>query len=574
MDTSLEKPVSDLQPKIHLLNTDGSSVETVRNALESVGLSVVDDVEQGVDLLCDLGAAQDEAETSLDVPSFALDPSMANRPAQVVAGVWVKLRHTMSQPLVLNLRKGVLRVDEYAFVVDGESHAMSTLEIRLILYLLEQGGRPVPRDELLVEVWGYRAGVVTRAIDQTVNRIRAKIERERQNPEHLQTVRGQGYRFVVLQDCFQTTTDDPEGSTNALNNLPREMDSFIGRESALSAIQSSLRLSYRLITLHGEPGAGKSRLALEFGRRLIAEPDGFRAVWLVDFSGVHSEEQGYASLCDQIQFADQVRQIPMSLPEMMVSIQRMGQTLILADQCDEALPAVSSVLRELLRCCPDLWVISTSREPLHVRGERLLAVPRMSSEESLALFVARNIQRVGVVDATSELPWLELDGQLEGNPLAIELAARRTLVMSPTDLVRRLTEPMQVLRVIRSNALSPYLSLRSAIESSWRQLSVYEQEALKLAATLAQPFTVQDVELRWVEDAEGSRLEASQFLQSLVRRSLLRLTVVKETGERRLSCSRFVHSFVQEKMTQNWGTSVHKTDRSAPVFERSEAAVL
>ena len=134
------------------------------------------------------------------------------------------------------------RVDLTACRIErgSERSELSPLEVDLLRYLAEKRAAPVSREELLVEVWGYRPGVVSRAVDKTVARLRAKIERDPAQPEHLLLVRGVGYRL--------------EAETRAAEEAP-DGDGFVGRGADLDRLDAFFERGCRLVTVTGAGGS-------------------------------------------------------------------------------------------------------------------------------------------------------------------------------------------------------------------------------------------------------------------------------------------------------------------------------
>ncbi|MEL6344983.1 MAG: winged helix-turn-helix domain-containing protein, partial [Myxococcota bacterium] len=124
----------------------------------------------------------------------------------------------------------------------------------MLRYLAASTPRAVSNDELLNAVWGYAANVRSRAVRVAVRRLRAKLEADPAAPVHLVTVRGQGYRL------------DAEPMRDPDLHPPTPLGPLIGRDEALSQVLQRLQ-TQRLLTLEGSPGVGKTRLALEVGRR-------------------------------------------------------------------------------------------------------------------------------------------------------------------------------------------------------------------------------------------------------------------------------------------------------------------
>ena len=152
---------------------------------------------------------------------------------------------------------------------DGE-RTLTPTETRLLRYLSLQEGRAVDRQELLKEVWGYRGGVVTRTVKTTMGRLRAKVERNPREPDHLLTVTGVGYRFAEVDEqgaepSVEEPRERPRVDEPTRSNLPASLPDLVGRDAELGKLAGHINDDAALVTLVGTGGIGKSALMLRFG---------------------------------------------------------------------------------------------------------------------------------------------------------------------------------------------------------------------------------------------------------------------------------------------------------------------
>jgi predicted ATPase/class 3 adenylate cyclase len=276
-------------------------------------------------------------------------------------------------------------------------------------------------------------------------------------------------------------------------NLPIPASSFLGREAELAEAEALLFKS-RLLTVSGPGGAGKTRFAIELASRQLSEfPNGVFWVPLValrDPSMVLEEAARVLGAKD-------------TLPAHVAD----KKMLLLLDNFEQVVEAAPGVT-ELLRNCPNLRVLVTSRETLRVGGETEYELPPLVEHEGLALFSAR--ARVEPGRAVREL-CLHLDGL----PLAIELAAARVKVLSPEKLLPRLSERLDLLKGGR-DAESRHATLRATIAWSYELLSPEERRLFARLAVFAGGCT-----LDAAEEVCGANIDT---LQSLLDKSLLRRT--------------------------------------------------
>lgn len=222
------------------------------------------------------------------------------------------------------------------------------------------------------------------------------------------------------------------------HNLPTPLTSFVGRSTELDALASALR-DARLVTVVGPGGCGKTRLAVEAaGRDLANRPDG---VWWVDLAATSDPvvvPELVAAAAGVLLAADQG-----ALPSLARQIggRRM---LVCLDNCEHVLGAVADVVVELVRGCPDVTVLATSREPLGVPGEVVWRVPSLRGDDAVALFAARAVQDSATQDAALGAVRTAC-ARLDGIPLAIELAAAWSGTLSAQEILRGLDDRFALL---------------------------------------------------------------------------------------------------------------------------------
>ena len=274
-------------------------------------------------------------------------------------------------------------------------------------------------------------------------------------------------------------------------HLPVPPSSFVGRERELADVLARVEGGARLLTLTGPGGSGKTRLAIEAARALEPEYEG-GAFWA-----------GLAAVRDPAHVADE---LAASLGARDGLAAHIGgrRLLVVVDNFEQVVDAAPQ-LSELLRECPGLTLIVTSRELLRVQGEVEIPVPPLAEPEAVALFSARS-----GLEATEEIR--ELCARLDSLPLAVELAAARTKALSPGQVLERLRDRLE-LRAGR-DAEPRQQTLRATIAWSHELLRDDEQALFARLSVFA----------------GGCRLEAAETvagadvdtLQSLVEKSLIR----------------------------------------------------
>jgi predicted ATPase/class 3 adenylate cyclase len=289
----------------------------------------------------------------------------------------------------------------------------------------------------------------------------------------------------------------PPLKTLSNTNLPRPVSSFVGREQERGELVAMLSDGTRLVTLSGPGGAGKTRLALETASELVPW---FKAgvFWV-----------GLAAIRDPAVVVEAISQTLGAKNGLAEHIGQREQLLLLDnfEQVVEAAPALGT----LLESCPNLKLLVTSRELLRIDGEVAYPLPPLTEGDALALFCERS--RVDPDETITKLC-----RRLDDLPLAIELAAARTMVLSPAQILDRLSQRLDLLRGGRG-ADPRQQTLRATIEWSHDLLDTMEQRLFAEFAVFRGGATLESVEA--VVDAD------LDTLQSLVDKSLLR-----HTGER------------------------------------------
>ncbi|WP_211763369.1 ATP-binding protein [Kutzneria sp. CA-103260] len=308
------------------------------------------------------------------------------------------------------------------------------------------------------------------------------------------------------------------------------MAGFVGRRRELAQVKQLLSAS-RLVTLTGVGGVGKSRLALRAAAGVRrAFPDG---VWLVELAELRDAALLPQTVASAIGLRDQSpRPLRVTLADCLAD----RRLLLLLDNCDHLLAACGQLVYALLGDCPKLRVLATSREPLGISGEAVWPVPPLSVPdltqpqekrgerryEAVALFIDRAAATVPEFRLTED-NYLSVAGicrQLDGIPLAIELAAVRLRVLSPQQILDRLADRYSLLAGATWDRASRHQTLRSCIEWSFELCSSDEQLLWARLSIFAGSFKLEAVEA--VCAGEGLRTEDMlDLVTGLVDKSVL-----------------------------------------------------
>jgi predicted ATPase/DNA-binding SARP family transcriptional activator len=334
----------------------------------------------------------------------------------------------------------------------------------------------------------YRAGRQAEALDAYQDARRALVDELGIDPSPaLQELE----RAILRHD---PALEVPQVDARPKTNLPRPASSFVGRERELAELLSHIEGGARLLTLTGPGGSGKTRLGLEV------------ASWLVPSYEAGVSWVDLAELRDAALVGNTISQTLGAKSDL---VEQIGdrELLLLLDNFEQVIYAAAE-LSALLRACPNLTLLVTSREPLRVDGEVEYRVPPLTVPEAVDLFCERS-----QLEPADEIA--ELCERLDNLPLGIELAAARTKALSPRQILERLSHRHDLLRGGR-DADQRHQSLRATIEWSYDLLTADEQRLFRRLSVFAGGCTLEAAEEVCSADLD--------ILQSLVEKSLLRFS--------------------------------------------------
>ena len=345
---------------------------------------------------------------------------------------------------------------------------------------------------------------------------------------------GLAEEFGVLRSL-----DDPA----LRHNLPSQATSFVGRAVELAELRVLVSGGSRLVTIAGPGGIGKSRLALQVAADALDGPgDG---VWLAELAPVAEPELVPRTAAAALRISDAPGR-----PMLETVVDAIGdrELLLILDNAEQVLEAVAELAAAVIRSCPRVCLLVTSREPLGISGEHVFRVPglavppadladpaRLTAFESVQLFVehAALHQRGFIVDDTSAAAVAAICVRLDGIPLALELAAARLSSLSAPEISARLDQRFRLLTTGNRTALPRHQTLRALIDWSYDLLSPDEQTVLKRLSVFAGGWTLEAAEAV----ARGGAVEEWQVLDllaALVGKSLVQAEVIDGATRYRL----------------------------------------
>jgi predicted ATPase/class 3 adenylate cyclase len=342
------------------------------------------------------------------------------------------------------------------------------------------------------------------------------------------------------------------------NNLPLQLTSFIGREKAMEEVRNLLKRT-RLLTLTGSGGCGKTRLSLQVGAEALEDhPDG---VWMVELASLSDPALVVQATAQALGVTEEANE---PLQRTLLERLKSRRLLLILDNCEHLLTACAQLSDTLLRSCPHLQILASSREPMSIAGELTYRVPSLSLPdpsmpqtpetlshyEAVRLFIERvrfHQPAFSVTDRNA--PALaSVCHHLDGIPLAIELAAARAHSLSVEEIEARLGERFRLLTGGSRTALPRQQTLRAAMDWSYDLLTEAEKTLLQRLSVFAGGWRFAEAEA--VCSGEGvEEWEALDLLSGLVDKSLV--LYEEREGQERYSLLETVRQYAGERLGQS-----------------------
>jgi predicted ATPase len=345
------------------------------------------------------------------------------------------------------------------------------------------------------------------------------------------------------------------------NNLPVPLTPFVGRVQEQQDILALIR-SHRLVTLVGAGGTGKTRLALEVARLLLNTE--FDEIWFAPLETLANPE----IVAHAVMTATGIHDRPKVSPEAaLIHYLRPRRVLLVLDNCEHVVQAVATLAQSLVGQCPNLSLLSTSREPLGVPGEVLYRVPGLSmpaaeddSAEAIAMAEAVRLfaDRVAAHDpsfslnATNAQVIAHICRRLDGIPLALELAAARVPFLGVAGLSARLDDRFRLLTGGSRTALPRQQTLRGLIDWSFDLLPEPERLLLARLGVFTGGWTLDAAEAI----CAGDPIPANAVLDLLGQLVTKSLVITDGTPVPRFGMLESIHQYASERLAERGGEFV------------------
>ncbi len=422
------------------------------------------------------------------------------------------------------IRRGIYQVfpDLRLLLRNGEKIDLSGKPFDIALMLIEANNSVVSKDDLLRSIWPNQI-VEENNLQAHISAIRRALGPDR---SLLKTEFGNGYRLELPGE------HSPQPLPQHLSSqfqVPLTVTPLFGRLEELAVLDQMVAAG-NLVTVTGIGGIGKTRLATELAhqsRNTFGD-----SIFFVELSSLTSAALVLPTVAAKVN-AD-LTSLP-SLEKSTANIQQSPRTLLILDGCEHLLDSVVEAVRLLLRRAPALTIIITSQEPLHIDGEQVLrlrpldvptddviSLERASQFASAQLLISRirSIDHQFPLDDSNAHGLCRICRQLDGIPLALELAGSRVPLIGLEEVVSGLSDRFKLLTAGRRTAMPRHQTLRATLEWSYELLNSSEQQLLNRLGIFAGPFTLASV-TTVASTISSSTPSITDMISSLVAKSLV-----------------------------------------------------
>jgi predicted ATPase/DNA-binding winged helix-turn-helix (wHTH) protein len=416
--------------------------------------------------------------------------------------------------------------------------------LEILIMLVERAGEIVTKSELLSRVWP-KCVVQEATLRVHIAALRKALGEDEGGVRYVENYSGRGYRFVghvvrtyaapwsgSADSCESVPFKTPVGSP-CTGNLPAPLDTMVDRTQAINMLAARIPLR-RFVTIVGPGGMGKTTVALALAAKLLCIYQ--HGVVFVDLAALEKPAMVTRALAVALGL-EPVDDDP--APTILAYLKHRSM-LILLDNCEHVVEAAAGLAETVLRGAPKVHLLATSREPLRAGSEyvhrlqpletpvsnTMLTCTEAMAFPAIKLFVERAFAGLDTFELQdADIPFVvEICRRLDGNPLAIELAAARVDLFGLRGLSARLGDCLQLLTRGRRTAVRRHQSLRASLDWSYGLLSPLEQVILRRLGIFPGSFDIEAANAVVSEDHRSAR-DIFDGLTNLVSKSLLTVDV-------------------------------------------------
>jgi len=464
----------------------------------------------------------------------------------------------------LNLRAGELRKRGIKLRLQGQP-------IQVLAILLQSAGNLVTREELRSQLWPADTFVdFDHSLHNAIGRIREVLGDSAEKPSYIETLPRRGYRFIAPVEEVQSPRISGDSSSQKViaeaaapsaigsapvepsvlklaNNpvdLPTPRTSLIGRDrETREAAELLLKRDVRLLSLTGAGGAGKTRLAIAVASAIAPNfPGGVQFVGLASITRPELVAMAIAKVLDLQQAPNR------TMAELMRERLQESEPLLLVLDNFEQVLAAATLVADMLAACPSVKVMATTRACLHVYGEQEFPVAPLEENAAVQLFVQRatGVRPNFAVTPENARAIRDICLRLDGLPLAIELGAARTNLLSPSAILDRLQSRLQLLTGGALDLPERQQTLRNTIDWSHELLSEGEQALFRRFAVFIGGGTLEAVEAV-CNTGRDLGVDLFEGLSSLVDKNLIQRVDCPE-AESRFTMLQTIREYALERL--------------------------
>jgi predicted ATPase/DNA-binding winged helix-turn-helix (wHTH) protein len=454
---------------------------------------------------------------------------------------------TKDAALKYSFGRFVVEPRERRLLLDGRPVTVGPRAFDVLLTLIERAGELVTKDELLERVWPNLV------VEENNLQVQVSALRKILGQDAIATIPGQGYRFTPVPKVAARPSDVV---LERNDNLPKLLTTFVGHENDLAEYAQILAQN-RLLTLTGIGGCGKTRLAIELARMVL--PSSVDGVWFVDLAPVAEAERVAMAVATTLDVREDANK---PIHETLARHLAGKHLLLVLDNCEHVLAACAALVERLLKATSGLRALITSREALGIPGEIIVPVrslefpppgsvrdpETMATFEAVRLFVdrARQVASSFALNPSNAPTIGEICRQLDGIPLALELAAARVKLLSVEQIRAKLIDRFRLLTG-NARAMSRHQTLLATLQWSYDHMTPDQQQLLRRLSVFAGGWT-----LEGAVRVAGQQLDEYAVLDLLTRLVDQSLVIIHgvEDGTTRYSMLETVRQYAQDRLNE------------------------